>query len=99
MPERVAAAVILGHQHVVGDRLAQQLNQVPGRLRRDLGEQIVVHPLAGDGGDLQQPLGRLRQRLHPRQQQVSQRLRQLAGPPVAAAPGGQQLFGEERVAL
>ena len=37
--------------------------------------------------------------LDPRQQQVAQRRRQLGGPPGVRHAGGQQLLGEERVAL
>jgi hypothetical protein len=95
VPEGVGVAAALGHQDVVGDRLAQQLDQALGRLRRDLGEQLVVDPPARHGGDLEHPLGRLGQRLHPRQHQLAQDRRE----PGALQVCGQQLLGEERVAL
>jgi hypothetical protein len=95
MAEGVGVAGLVDGQDVAGDRLAQQPHQLLGVLADHLGQQLVVHPGAGHRGHLQHPLGRLRQRLHPGQDQLPQHRRQ----PGPVQVGGHQLLGEERVAL
>jgi hypothetical protein len=92
--EGVAAAWRLD-QHMPDDRLAEQLDQLLLRFARHRCERVVVDPATGDRGHLQHPLRGLGQRLHPGQQQVPQRLRELG----AVGVGGRQLLGEERVAV
>ena len=96
--ERVAERVGLAgarHEHLVGDRLAQALQQVGLVELREGGEQLVAHRVL-DADDTHDLLRGLRQPLHARDEQVAQRLGQL----VAAVGGGrEQLLGVERVAL
>jgi hypothetical protein len=56
----------------------------------------VGHPPAGDRDHLERLPGRLGQRVHPASEQIAQGRWQLAG---AGPHNGQQLLGEERVAL
>jgi len=92
--EDVGVGLVDG-QHVAGHRLAQQPHQLIGLLLDHGGQQLVVDAAAGHRRHLQHPLGRLRERLHPGQDHVPQGRRQ----PGAVQVGGQQLLGEERVAL
>jgi hypothetical protein len=59
----------------------------------------MVHPLAGHGGDLEQLVSCLGQRLYSRKQQVPQHLRQLGGFAGSLDAGGQQLLGEGGIAF
>ena len=97
MAEGVAPGGGVDHEHPSVDRLAQALLQVGLGQAGDLGEQRVGHPPAGHRRRPQHPLGRLGQPLDPGQQHLGQGPRQLD--PGVASPGGQQLLGEERVAL
>jgi hypothetical protein len=92
VPEDVGIARV-GHQHVVGDGIAQGLVElVVGQLRHGR-EQIVLDPTPGDRGQPQHLLGDRRQALDAGHQHLGE-------------PDGQparrrrhQLLGEERVAL
>ena len=96
--ERVAegvVALVVGRDDVAGRRLAQGLAQRARLEARGLGQQRVVQ--AATGRDhAQHLLGVLRERLDADHERVAQRRGQLAAPVEA---GGQQLLGEERVAL
>ncbi len=68
--ERIARRVaftVLDEQLPV-DRGAEALGQVRVGQSRDLREELVVDPPAGDGGDAQDALGRIRGRGDPRDQ-------------------------------
>jgi len=93
--EHVGAGGLVDAEHVAGHGLAQQPHQLLGVLADHRRQELVVDPGAGHGRDLQDPLGRLGQGLDPGQHQVPQGQRQ----PGAVQVGGQQLLGEERVAL
>ena len=95
MPEAVGVPLLVGDQQVAGDRLAQQPEQPLLRHGGHGSQQLVVDLGAGRRGHPQHLLGLLGQGLHPGQQQVAQGRGQLGPPRV----GGQQLLGEERVAL
>jgi hypothetical protein len=95
MAEGVGVAGLVGRQHVTADRLAQQPHQLLGVLADHGRQQLVVDPGAGHRRHLQHPLGRFGERGHPGQHQVAQDQRQ----PGPLQVGGQQLLGEERVAL
>ncbi len=60
------------------------------------GEQVVRDPAAGDGGGADDLAGALVEPVEPHQQQVGQVGRQH---PAAVPGGGDELLGEERVAL
>ena len=88
-------ALVVGCDHVAGRRLAQGLAQRARLEARGLRQQGVVQA-ATRGDHAQDLLGVLRERLDADHERVAQRRRQLAA---AVEAGGQQLLGEERVAL
>ena len=84
-----------GHHDLARHGLSQRVAQRRRVQAAHLGQQgVVQRGLAGQPAE--QILGRGREALHPQHQGVAQRRRQGA-PPVQA--GGQDLLGEERVAL
>jgi hypothetical protein len=94
--EAEAARRLVGDEHAVLDRLAQRSAQLGLGERRRGAQQRVAHIAPGGR---RQPQHALRRGVEPRrarQQQVAQAARQLAR---VVARGGQQLLGEERVAL
>ena len=78
------------------DRLAQRLAHVALRQLRDRAEQRVADVAPGGRGQAQQALRRAVEPGDALQQQVAQAARELAAP---VARGGEELLGEERVAL
>ena len=96
--ERVAEAeapVVAGHEHLLGDGLAQRRLDRFALEARDVGERRLVER-APDRDRARDLLRRLRQPLDPHQERVTQALR--GGAPAVEA-GGEQLLGEQRVAL
>jgi hypothetical protein len=94
--ETEAARCLHRHQHAMLHRLPQRLAHLGLGQRRHRAEQWVAHVAAGGRGQPQHALGR---RVEPRgalQQHLAQATRQRAA---LVAGGGQQLLGEERVAL
>ncbi len=90
---RGGARLAVGHQHVVGHRVAQCLLQLVVAQIGDGGQHLVPHLAARHGSDPQHPLGHRRQRLDARHQHLGEPLRH------AGRSGGDQLLREERVAL
>jgi hypothetical protein len=98
--QRVAEAEAAGRLHrghdAVLDRLPQRLAHVALGQRRRGTQQPVAHVAPGGRGQAQQALRRGVEPGHPLQQQVAQPTRQRA---VMVAGGGEELLGEEGVAL
>jgi hypothetical protein len=94
--ETEAAGRLLGHEHAVLDGLAKRLAQVGFGQPGHGPEQRVADVASGGRGQAQQALRRSVEPGGALQQQVAQAPRQLTAP---VAGGGQQLLGEERVAL
>ena len=95
--QRVAeavAAVGVRDRNLAADGLAQPLAQLARLEPCEATEQVVVERLAGQPA--QHLLGRLREPLHAQHERVAQRRRQRAAP---VQPDGEQLLGEQRVAL
>ena len=94
--EAEAAGRLLGDEDAVLDRLAQRLAHLALRERRDGAEQRVADVASGGRGQAQQALRRTVEPVDALQQQVAQATRELAA---LVARGGEELLGEEGVAL
>ena len=92
--EGVAVAVV--HEHVVGHRRAQRIEECRLGQVGDGGEQPMAGLRAGGRGHAQHRARVLRHGLQAQAQELAEGGRQRAG---RAAGGGEQLLGEERVAL
>jgi hypothetical protein len=93
--EPVGAGRLVGHEHAVLDRLLERGQQPRLRQVDDGGQQRVGHVAPGGGGDPQHHAGLGVELGDPPQQQVVEGARQ----PLARQPRGQQLLGEEGIAL
>jgi hypothetical protein len=89
----------VGDEHLVGDGGPQRGQQVGLGQLADRGQQLVLHLAAGRGHDPQGRLGLVGEVLDAAQEHVLEARGQAAGGGVALVGGGQQLLGEERVAL
>ncbi len=94
VPEAVAA-VVVDDEEVVVDGLGERPLDLLRRELDDRCQPLVPHHAAGDGGHAQHLLRGGRSLLHPRHQDVGQRPRQC----LVVHARGQQLLGEERIAL
>jgi hypothetical protein len=95
MAEAEAAARLVGHEDAVLDRPAQRLAHDTLRQRRHGAEQRVPDVASCGCGQAQQAPRRGVEPGHTLQQQVAQTARQLAAP----VPGGEELLGEEGIAV
>jgi hypothetical protein len=99
VPERVGLGGRIGNQHLVGDGRPQRGQQVRLGQLADRGQQPVPDPAAGRGHQPQRRLRVLGQDLDAAQQDVLEARGQAAPVVGSRVGGGEQLLGEERVAL
>ena len=99
VPERVGLGGRIGNQHLVGDGRPQRGQQVRLGQLADRGQQPVPDPAAGRGHQPQRRLRVLGQDLDAAQQDLLETRGQAAPVVGSRLGGGEQLLGEERVAL
>ena len=95
VPEPEGAGRLVGNEHAVLDRLVQRRQQPRLRQVDDAGRQRVGHVPPSGGGDPQHQAGLGVEVGDPPQQQVVEGARE----PLAVQPRGQQLLGEEGIAI
>ena len=96
VPEAISHAVVVGDEHLFEHGIAQRLEQLRLGKLHERGEQAVVGTTTDHGRAAQHFLRDRRQRVDAREHDLAQRL----GEGVAVGiVGGEELLGEERVAI